>query len=106
MVASKNVSILVRDENDLSKYTKERYIWACLIALEWFKQIREVDAAHLKTTLEDVTLMGEYCGNPKYQHVMTYAEVSIIWYAIVKKNSPERCLPVGKALTIFKHFKF
>ena len=39
MIASKNVSILVKDAKDLEKYDGQRYSFAKLIAESWFKII-------------------------------------------------------------------
>lgn len=42
-MASKNVTILVRDEGDLERYQKERFYWAKLIAKQFLKQIEGLD---------------------------------------------------------------
>jgi hypothetical protein len=43
LMASKNVTILVRDEGDLERYQKERFYWAKLIAKQFLKQIEGLD---------------------------------------------------------------
>jgi len=59
------VTIVLRDLTYLKFYTHERFIWASIIAKEWFNiiallSIEEID--NLKKDLNGFTLNGEYCG--------------------------------------------
>ena len=46
----------------------------------------------MKKDLVDKTIIGEYCGNPDYQHLVKYADVTIFFYAAVEKESPDSCI--------------
>lgn len=68
LIASKNVSILVRDKKDIELYNRERFNYAKLIAEKWFEIInksiesgKEIDS--LKSFLIKHTLIGDFCGN-------------------------------------------
>jgi hypothetical protein len=37
----------------------------------------------LKQDLIGKTMIGEYCGNPDFQHLVKYADITIYFYAIV-----------------------
>jgi len=105
VVASKNVSILVRNNKDISEYRKygeTRYTFATLIAEAWLKIISKegVDVEELKKNLTGKTLVGEYCGNPMYQHLVEYNEITILFYALVDHFSDRTCLPINT----FKEF--
>lgn len=66
IIASKNVTIVLRDLSDLKYYTTERFIWAAIISKEWFNIISKLnldEIANLKNDLNGFTLNGEYCGN-------------------------------------------
>jgi len=39
-------------------------------------------------------MIGEYCGNDAYQHIIRYDKIQIIFYAITSNNSFEPCLDV------------
>lgn len=97
LVASKNVTIILRNEEDLEAYQKERFYWAKLIARQFLKQLQDLSSAEvdeLKGVLDGKTLIGEYCGYDKHQHITKYAEIEIIYYAVVENAGFTRCLPV------------
>lgn len=50
-----------------------------------------------KKDIANKTLIGEYCGYEKHQHITKYEKVEIIFYAIVENVSDESCLPVDQA---------
>jgi len=66
VIASKNVSILARNKNDIEEYLKMekgRYNIASLIAEAWFNILEKVgNVDELKKELTGKTLIGEYCG--------------------------------------------
>jgi len=97
--ASKNVSILIRNNKDIDEYKKygdNRYSFATLIAETWLKIISKegVDVEGLKKDLTGKTLVGEYCGNPLYQHLVEYKEITILFYALVDHLGDRSCLPI------------
>lgn len=66
VISSKNVSILVREPQEIKLYQGERYDFASLIARTWFELIggkKKDEIEELKRDLTGRTLVGEYCGN-------------------------------------------
>ncbi|KAL4510684.1 hypothetical protein ABPG72_004838 [Tetrahymena utriculariae] len=108
LIASKNVTILVRQREDAEKYYhKLRYYWAKLISDEWFNILDTMNSQQiqqLKDQMQNLTFVGEHCGNQKHQHIFKYNKVQIIFYSIVENNSPNVCLPADSAFTIFKQY--
>ena len=51
----------------------------------------------LKADLKGRTIVGEYCGNPEYQHLVKYADITIYFYALVENDSKFSCLPPNAA---------
>lgn len=48
--------------------------------------------------------MGEYCGNPDFQHLVKYSEVTIFFYAVVDNASCSSCIPPPDAFALLgKH---
>ncbi|CAD8179506.1 unnamed protein product [Paramecium octaurelia] len=105
LVASKNCTILFQTEDDLNLYNDLRHTWAKLIGKQWLKIIKEQNFDDLKSFLTENTLIGEYCGNPDYQHITKYSHLQLIFYAIVNNNSPDICLPVEHTKQICNQFK-
>lgn len=92
MICSKNVSLLAASLKDLDGYKEERYNYAREIGAEWFKIIGQLKKEHvpeLKKTLDGFTIIGEYCGNPKFQHLIKYKTIGIMWFAMVGNKSRE-----------------
>ncbi len=56
----------------------------------------------MKQDLAGKTMIGEYCGNPDFQHLVKYAEITIYFYAIVEANSPYTCIPPNRAFNFFE----
>jgi len=72
VVASKNVSILIRSKDDLEEYrklTEGRYSFAIMIADAWLNLLKAhvKDIEGLKKDLDGRTLIGEYCGKLYYK---------------------------------------
>lgn len=44
--------------------------------------------------MDDHTLVGEYIGNPDYQHLVNYEKTTIVFYASVPKNEDKICEPL------------
>ena len=86
---------MVENEKDLRLYEGTRYQFALLIAEAWFKLIRQLSKEQLmelKHDLKGRTIVGEYCGNPDYQHLVKYANTTIYFYALVENSSQHTCL--------------
>lgn len=99
VIASKNVSMLIRNPKDVEEYRKygdTRYAFAVLIADAWFEilKIKVPDVEALKKELDGKTLIGEYCGNPKHQHLVAYKEITIFFFALVELRGDRTCLPI------------
>lgn len=48
--------------------------------------------------------MGEYIGNPEYQHLVKYPKETLIFFGIVKNNSHDICEPNEVAMKLFKKY--
>mmetsp|Transcript_11344 Transcript_11344/g.9751 ORF Transcript_11344/g.9751 Transcript_11344/m.9751 type:complete len:232 (-) Transcript_11344:2001-2696(-) len=103
IVASKNVSILVRKREDIADYVKmpiKRYSIATLIAEAWFRLLDKhlggslEKIQELKKELTGKTMIGEYCGHPLHQHLVEYKEITILFYAVVDLYGDRSCYPV------------
>lgn len=97
------MSILVKEPADIKAYEGERYGFAALIARTWFDLIagfKKDQLQELKQDLTGKTLVGEYCGNPDYQHLVKYGEITIFFYALVEHKSQYTCLPPPEAFRI------
>ena len=100
VISSKNVSIFVKEEGDVKLYKGERYGFAILIAHAWFNIIKNLDKnqiEELKKEMHGKTLVGEYCGNPDFQHLVKYANITIFFYAVVENYSQYSCIPPNQA---------
>lgn len=110
IIASKNVSLLARTLDDVELYKKDRYHYARLIAAQWFQTIKRIEAENqldaLKKDMSEVTFVGEYCGNPDYQHLIKYEKIDLIFYAIVQNNSERTCIPPDQAYELFRRYGF
>ncbi len=56
----------------------------------------------LKDELAGKTMVGEYCGNPEFQHLVKYAQITIYFYAIVENDSKYTCIPPNRAFNFFE----
>jgi len=108
LVASKNVTILLKTPEDLQYYNKERHYWPKIIAETWFEYLQNLSPLQiigLKEALKDLTLLGEHCGHPKHTHIIKYNKIEIIFYAIVENLNPKSsCLYPETAFSFFKKF--
>jgi hypothetical protein len=89
-IGSKNVTMLLRTSDDVSLYIGDRFHYAELIAREWFlilKRLKDDKIAAIKDCLASNTLVGEYVGNPSYQHLVKYEKQGFLFYALVPKQS-------------------
>ena len=75
------------------------------MAHAWFDIIEKKDKKQMQQLKDDMagkSLVGEYCGNPDYQHLVKYAEVTIFFYAVVENNSEYSCIPPPEAFKLFE----
>jgi hypothetical protein len=108
VISSKNVSIFVKEPLDIKLYQGERYGFAALMANTWFNLLEGRSKNELQELKEDLTgktLVGEYCGNPDYQHLVKYDEVTIFFYALVENKSQHSCLPPPEAFRVLQKHK-
>jgi hypothetical protein len=101
LIAFKNVSVLASRREHLSHYIEGRYEYATLIGQQWFDVLEDMQGKYgvqrvedLKSDLENRTMVGEYCGNQKHQHLVKYDRVTIYWFGVVAHNSPDTCIDV------------
>jgi hypothetical protein len=55
----------------------------------FFKKINklpEEKSKKLKQIMSENTMIGEYCGNPEYQHLVKYVEIDLQIFAFVEKK--------------------
>lgn len=108
VVSSKNVSIFVREPADIKAYKEERYQFAVLMAEAWFAILADhkaEDIEKLKADLRGKTLVGEYCGNPDFQHLVKYHEITIFFYAVVENQSSYTCIPPPDAFALLQRHR-
>ena len=108
VIASKNVSILVRNKNEIEEYIKQeksRYRIVSLIADVWFKILEKMDNVNeLKKELNGRTLIGEYCGHPRLQHLVEYKDITIYFFALVDLRGERTCNPIQVTDTFLHKF--
>ena len=109
LISSKNVSMLVRDSDDIDLYQKDRFYYAKLIAKTWFEILEKIeskgsDLTALKYFLKKHTMIGEYVGNPDCQHLIQYQEIDILFFAIVNNHIDDECIPPLEAFKFFSQF--
>ena len=107
VISSKNVAVFLSNVEDLKFYKEERYQFAALMAQAWFHFLenkKKDDIEALKKDLNGFSIVGEYCGNPDFQHLVKYNEITIYFYALVENTSVYSCLPPPTAFEfLVKH---
>lgn len=84
---------------------KSRFHFVKIIAEEWFNIIEKIpNIEELQKDLEGRTLVGEYCGNEKYQHLVKYDKTMIFLYALVENNGNKSCLPPYEVFELCSKF--
>ena len=74
----------------------------------WFDILAKLskhEVEKLKNELDNLTLVGEYIGSQEHQHLVKYSRVTLIFYAIVPKDSETTCIPCHKATQFFEKYK-
>jgi hypothetical protein len=116
ILASKNVSLLARNRADLEFYypvsnngEMNRYSFAYIIGHCWFDILNRINDTSLINSLQEFlsnkTMIGEYVGNQKHQHLIRYMKHTILFYGIVENNSDKTCMYVLDSYNAFKKFK-
>ena len=107
-ICSKNISLLARTSGDLESYRhSDRFTISMLIAETWFRILETMSqktVSELKRDIQGFTLVGDYVGNPKFQHFVKYTQIQIIFFGMVQNDSAESAVPPIKAFTLFKKY--
>jgi len=119
IVASKNVTILVKDLNELSYYNDfktekdkesnetDRFHYVCMFATRWFKILETMKEKNLYSEFIEIvdgfTLVGEHL-DLELQHIKLYPENDIHFYSIVDNYSDKICETVEYTKNLFNKF--
>ena len=129
VICSKNVSFLVGCEKDVHSfenvkqwnqneqntkgsndfYFKQRFSFAKLMAITFFKKVSKLTPEkmkQLKEFLAEYTMVGEYCGNPEFQHLVKYYEIDLEIFAFVNKHTEQMCISPTESVQIAEKFGF
>lgn len=113
LISSKNVCLCARNKDDLNFYEEindVRYDYSLLFARKWFEILinmehKGIDLKQFKKEMENKCLIGEYCGNLDYQHLIMYDEINIRFFAIVDLEDCRSCIPPSKSIEFFEKYK-
>ncbi|CAK74799.1 unnamed protein product (macronuclear) [Paramecium tetraurelia] len=106
VICSKNTAILCNGVDDLKIYSDQKFNLAIQIAKQWFKMIdQNPQLVEIKQELSNSTLVGEYCGHPKFQHLVKYDNISLKFFSRVKHSSLETCEPLGESRLLFQQYQ-
>ncbi|CDW83198.1 UNKNOWN [Stylonychia lemnae] len=113
VIAQKNSGLLARTRKDLEKYDNSIWEYAIYMARVWFDILDKIKVKpngtqllkQLKEIMTDRTFVGEYIGSIEHQHMVKYAEETIVFYAIVDNYSGKICWATEKALQVFNKFE-
>ena len=76
--------------------------------MTWFELLKDKKKNELEELKKDLTgmaIVGQYCGNPDYQHLVKYNEVTIFFYALVELRSVYSCLPPPETFRFLEKHK-
>lgn len=108
VLGSKNVSMLVREESDLSLYSKSpRYRFTKKIGQLWFETISELTSDELESLKKDLngfTLVGEYIGSYDHQQIIKYKKEEIKFFACVDHAKMDPCEPPEEAFDFLDYY--
>lgn len=108
ILASKNVSLAARTEQDFLLYNGLRFNFAKMIGSAWFSMIKnftEAELVNLKRGLTGFTMVGEYVGNPDCQHIIKYNNISIEFFSLVENQGFSYCCSSDFSKEFFQKFK-
>jgi hypothetical protein len=115
VIGSKNVSIIVRDRNDIGWYRhqnkkcNERYNYAISFAELWFDilETRIINKGLYDDFINDITgytLCGENIGDLEHQHIKLYEQKDIMFFGMVNNQTSEICEPIPKVNEILSKY--
>jgi hypothetical protein len=111
IIGSKNVTILFRNVEDLKYYKNlpraNRYDYCLIFSYVWLKIIEEklINKGLYEEFIQDISgysLIGENVGET-HQHIKLYTKEDIIFYAMVKNDSKEICVPYDRTYSLLSH---
>lgn len=114
IVASKNVTIVCRNKEDIKWYLKDKekekkFSYCAEFADLWFdtleKNIKCKSPENLDNFINDImgyTLIAENVGDVNHQHIKLYTEKSLVFYGMIKNDSPEISTPISQSYEILK----
>ncbi|CAD8065097.1 unnamed protein product [Paramecium primaurelia] len=106
VICSKNTAILCNGIDDLKIYSEQKYHLAIQIAKQWFKMIEQnPKLIEIKQELANSTLIGEYCGHPKFQHLVKYDNIYLKFFSRVKHNSLYTCEFQNESRQLFQKYQ-
>ena len=129
VICSKNVSFLVGGPQDVDSFDgiskwdqnqgtetdasdyffRQRFSFARLMAKAFFRKLQKLSPerlAQLKELMSKLTMVGEYCGNPEFQHLVMYDRIDLQVFAFVDKASDRACIPLPESMQIARDFGF
>ncbi|OMJ93816.1 hypothetical protein SteCoe_3140 [Stentor coeruleus] len=105
IISSKNCSLVAENEEEVRRHKDDRYNFAKLIAVEWFKYLKNCsNVEELKRDIDGKSLIGEYIGNEDFMHIVKYNEIALKFYAIVDNNSCFPCIPTIESFYFFHKY--
>jgi energy-coupling factor transporter ATP-binding protein EcfA2 len=114
IIGSKNVTIVVRDQNDIDWYKtqaepRDRYRYAVEFAELWFQILNEkvIKTGLYSDLLKEITgytLCGENVGDLAHQHIKLYKEKDIVFFGMVANQGEEICEPITKVTEVLSKY--
>lgn len=108
LIASKNTSILIKEEKDIFAYDDSEFHLVKIIAQEWLKVLKsmtEEQIQKLKNDINNCTLIGELTGIDKFtSKLLKYSCQGLKFITIVDNFSQNTCILPSKALEFFTKF--
>lgn len=107
IISSKNIAIIARTREDIETFTESRYQYSKLMAQSWFDILEksgDKKTEAMKEFFSKYTLVGEYTGNPEYQHLVKYESLKMIFFAIVENGGSIDAIPPKEGFNKIKEF--
>jgi hypothetical protein len=114
IIGSKNVSIIVRDRNDITWYrTKpkplDRFNYSVEFAELWFDLLEERITSKglyddFVNDIQGYTLCGENIGDLTHQHIKLYEKKDIMFFGMVNNQSNEICEPMDRVVSMLSKY--
>lgn len=108
LIASKNTSILIRNEKDIEDYDKSEFYFSRLISSEFMKILNLMSFEILqqfKKDLKGFTLIGEFLGDDKYtSRLLKYFKQQLRFITLIDLSSKDICVLPNIAFDFFKKY--